>query len=108
MYIQTSRWEGFPISIAEAMYLGSPCAVSDTIDLAKLFADEDLGLVLPSNPKEAALSLSEVLAHPASLLRWSQRARSFAHRHFNPSAVASDYVDLYQEVLMREKRVGQV
>jgi glycosyltransferase involved in cell wall biosynthesis len=108
VYIQTSRWEGFPISIAEAMYLGVPCAVSDTIDLAKLFANEDLGLVLPSNPKEAALSLSEVLAHPASLLRWSQRARTFAHRHFNPTAVASDYVDLYQEVLMREKRVGQV
>jgi len=103
MYVQTSRWEGFPISVAEAMYLGVPCAISDTIHLARLFAAEDLGLVLPSNPEVAATVLSEALAHPASLLRWSQRARTFAHKHFDPRAVASDYVDLYREVLAREK-----
>ncbi len=108
VYIQASRWEGFPISVAEAMYLGVPCAISDTIHLAKLFAEEDLGLVLPSSPKEAAVSLSEALAHPANLLRWSQRARAFAHKHFDPRAVASDYVDLYREVLVREKPLGLV
>ncbi len=108
LYIQTSRWEVFSISVGEAMYLGVPCAIADSMHLAKLFAEQDLGLVLPSNPEGAATALSEVLANPASLLRWSQRARTFAHEHFDPRAVASDYVDLYQEVLMREKRVGRV
>jgi len=108
VYIQTSRWEGFPISVAEAMYLGVPCAISETIHLAKLFAEEDLGFVLPADTKGAAMGLSEVLTHPPSLLRWSQRARTFAHKHFNARVVASNYVDLYQEVLMREKRVGHV
>lgn len=105
LYIQTSRWEVFGLSVAEAMYLGVPCAISSTIHLAKSFAEEDLGLVLPSNPEEAARSVSEALAYPDSLLHWSKRARTYAHKNFDPRTVASDYVDLYQEVLRRESFV---
>ncbi|AOY79096.1 glycosyltransferase family 4 protein [Moorena producens JHB] len=99
LYIQTSRWEVFGISIAEAMYLGVPCAVADTVNLAELFDKHDLGLVLPSNPKKAASCLTELLAQPTQLHHWSKRAQSYAQAHFQPKEVALGYLQLYKEVL---------
>lgn len=99
LYIQTSRWEGFPLSVAEAMYLGVPCAIVDRLNFAELFCQQDLGLVLPSNPESAAARLLEVLSQPNRLHHWSEKAKKFAQKHFLPHAVASQYLNLYQKIL---------
>ncbi|MEL6319439.1 MAG: glycosyltransferase family 4 protein [Cyanobacteria bacterium J06626_14] len=99
LYIQPARWEVFGISIAEAMYLGTPCAVADTINFAELFQQHDLGLVFPSDAEQAAQRLSEALAHPNQLQHWSTNAQAFAYQHFEPAAVAKNYLQLYQDVI---------
>lgn len=99
LYIQTSRWEGFPLSIIEAMYLGVPCAITNTFYPAELFRQEGFGLVFPPQPKEAAIQLSEVLAQPARLQHWSRSSQHFAKENFGPRTVASKYLKLYEEVL---------
>jgi glycosyltransferase involved in cell wall biosynthesis len=104
LYIQASRWEGFPISVAEAMYLGVPCAVAPSLYQAELFRQQNLGLVLPLNPKEAATRLLEVLAQPTQLQGWSERARAYARAHFSPRSAALSYLKLYEEVLYGCKR----
>lgn len=101
LYIQTSRWEGFPLSIAEAMYAGLPCAMAETLNFAEIFRQHDLGVVLPPNPQKAAIRLLEVLNQPALLQNWSERARAFAQAHFPPRAVAKGYLNLYEQVLCR-------
>ena len=99
LYIQTSRWEGFPLSVIEAMYLGVPCAITNTFYPAELFSQKDFGLVLPPKPEEAAIQLSEVFAQPDRLHRWSQRSERYAKENFGPRTVASKYLKLYEEVL---------
>jgi len=99
LYIQMSRWEVFGVSIAEAMGLGVPCAIADTLNLADVFRQYDLGAVLPSDPKAAAASLQEVITQPALLQSWSQKSQAFVDQHFHPSAVAKEYLNLYEEVL---------
>ncbi|MEM7769784.1 MAG: glycosyltransferase family 4 protein [Cyanobacteria bacterium P01_A01_bin.37] len=99
LYIQPARWEVFGISIAEAMYLGTPCAVADTINFAELFQAHDLGLVFPSDAQQAAQCLSEALDNKTQLEQWSTKAQTFAYEHFEPAAVAKNYLRLYQDVL---------
>ncbi len=98
LYIQTSRWEGFPLSIAEAMHLGLPCAVSNVPNFAELFSQHDLGCVLPSNPKEAALQLSKIFEQPDQLVNWSEQAKVFAQKYFQPRTVAMNYLKLYEDI----------
>jgi glycosyltransferase involved in cell wall biosynthesis len=99
MYIQPSRWEGFPLSVAEAMYLKVPCAVSGTVNFAELFREHNLGMVLPADPAEAASRLRAALADADRLRSWSERSADFARHHFYPPRVAEGYLDVYRTVL---------
>jgi peptidoglycan/xylan/chitin deacetylase (PgdA/CDA1 family) len=98
LYIQPSRWEGFPVSVAECLYLGVPSSITESLDLAQLFRQHELGLVLSLEPAAAAKRLREALADGARLRQWSARGREFALAHFYPSAAAQKYVNLYDEV----------
>lgn len=99
LYIQASRWEVFGISIAEAMYLGVPCAIANTLNLADLFEEHDLGVVFPPEPEGAATRIMSALECPEQLCYWSNEARTFVKNHFLPREVAQGYLSLYQEVL---------
>jgi glycosyltransferase involved in cell wall biosynthesis len=99
LYIQTSRWEGFPVSIVEAMSMGVPCAVTEMPNLAELFRQHDLGLLLAANPQESANRLRKALSQPDVLQAWSKRAEEFALQNFRPSEVASNYLNVYPKVI---------
>jgi glycosyltransferase involved in cell wall biosynthesis len=104
LYIQTSRWEAWGISVAQAMYVGVPCAIADTLDIAGLLRKYDLGLLLPRDPKKAVRCLLEALSQPARLQQWAARARSFALEHTRPQTVASAFLRLYEEVAVERRR----
>jgi glycosyltransferase involved in cell wall biosynthesis len=99
MYIQMSRSESFGISIAEAMHLGVPCAISDQIHIATAFRNNGLGLLLPTDSASASMSLTRALKSKDQLMLWSQRARAFARENFDAAPAAQRHVDLYREVI---------
>jgi glycosyltransferase involved in cell wall biosynthesis len=96
MYVQMSRWEAFGVSVAEAMALGVPCAISDAMSLAPLFRERDLGLVIPLDPRIAAAMIRAALSDAVSLNSWSASGRVHAHRAFSVDVVAEAYARLYQ------------
>ena len=99
LYIQPSRWEGFPVSVAECLYLGVPSSIADTLDLAQLFYQHNLGLVLSLKPERAAEQIREALADTQRMTEWSERGRDFAIKHFAPASVAQNHVRLYEQVI---------
>jgi|688.fasta_scaffold16522_4 glycosyltransferase involved in cell wall biosynthesis len=48
-FIHTSRWEGMPFSVIEAMQFGIPVIVSKETNLAEIVANSNAGWVLPEN-----------------------------------------------------------
>jgi peptidoglycan/xylan/chitin deacetylase (PgdA/CDA1 family) len=104
IYLQPSRWEGFPVSVAECLYLGVPSAIADTLDLAQLFYQHSLGLVLPLDPPRAAGQIRAAVEDRERLQQFSDRGRQFALEHFHPTAVANKHIALYQQVVQSNVR----
>jgi glycosyltransferase involved in cell wall biosynthesis len=103
MYIQMSRWEAFGISIAEAMYLGLPCAVASSAHISSLLDEQGLGLVLPPDLAAATEALRNAISDPAQLEIWSSKAKQFAHSNFHPRAVALEFVAFYHECISHQQ-----
>lgn len=101
LYLQPSRWEGFPVSVAECLFLGVPCAVADTLDMAQMFRQYDLGPVIPLDPPRAAEVIRAAMGDEPRLWECVRRGQEFSLRHFHPLAAAQNYIGLYEQVLSR-------
>jgi len=99
IYVQPSRDEGFGMSVAEAMRLAVPVAVSGGCDLAATVARDGLGMLLPDDPVHAARDLASALADPARLRQWSQAGREWTIQALSPKVVAQRTIAVYEELL---------
>jgi len=106
LYLQASRWDAFAISVAEAMYIGLPCAIASTLDMAPMLQGNDLALVFDPHQADSNATILRALSDPEKLIRWSERARTFARHHFHPRTVATQFVDFYGQIISSANAAG--
>jgi glycosyltransferase involved in cell wall biosynthesis len=99
MYLQLSRWEGFPVSVAEAMCLGTPCAINQDLAIEGLFRERDLGLLVPDNAPAAAKLIAQAIADPQRLATWSTNGQRYAADQLRPERAAAEYTRLYRQAM---------
>lgn len=96
--VQFSRFEGFSLTMAEAMGLGIPMAISDSLRASGLFQERGLGLTLTDDPSAAAAALRSAVSDTELLARISDAGKAYASSHFGSARTAQSLVDLYRDV----------
>lgn len=102
VFVLSSRTEGFPNALGEAMAMGVPCVSTDGGDAAFLLGEA--GPVVPTrDPVALAQAVSHVLAMPESDRKaLGAKGRLRVESEFSMAAAAQKFNNLYQVLLQRK------
>lgn len=100
VFLHTSRWEGHPMAVLEALAYGLPCLLTPGTNLADDVAHAGAGWNVAPNPAGIAEGLRQVLTTPRRELRQAgASARAFAHREFHWPRIAARLVEQYRAIV---------
>lgn len=78
-FVLSSRHEGFPISLVEAMATGLPCVATSVGGIPEILRDGVNGLMVPPGQPEALrTALVRIITDPGSSSAWAQAGRESA------------------------------
>lgn len=97
VFLHTSRWEGHPMAVLEALAYGLPCLLTPGTNLAETVANAGAGWRVEPTPAGIAEGLRHVLrAAPCALQQAGRDARRLAEREFRWQQVAARVVEHYR------------
>lgn len=96
LFILPSIYEGYPVSVIEAMAKGVPCFLSDIEPLRHVFKDAALFFKL-DDPKAVADALIELSKRPDILDILKQKGENFANAYGKREVYIRNLVEIYHD-----------
>lgn len=100
-YISTSKWEGMPLSVLEAMAVGLPVIatnVTGNIDVVKNNVNGYLYDI--NNPKQAAEYIIKLAMNFNLWKRFSSSSKKLAEENYSSDRMANETFELYSKILI--------
>ncbi len=101
LYIQTSRSEGMPMSVLEAMAMGRPCLVTSETRMGSIVR-EGGGWECEANPKSIASAIKSIYETKDSLKRLGQQSRKLIQSRFTWPIVARQLKEEYLQIIKKQ------
>jgi glycosyltransferase involved in cell wall biosynthesis len=98
VYVQTSRTEGMPMSVLEAMALGRPCLVTLGTNMGP-FVREAGGWQCQPNPESIFEAIKSTYEKKDTLQTLGQRARELIQARFIWRKIAQELGEKYAEII---------
>jgi len=106
--LSTSRWEGLPLALLEAMSEGVPVAATDVVGNRDAVEHGRCGLLFPADaPAEAARAVLRLCDGPGLWARLSQGALCRAREQFDVETMATATATVYRATTARLHRKMQ-
>lgn len=97
IYIQASNWEGFGLSVVEAMALGLPVIASNIIGLKEIV--DGVGMTFENNQPHKLAEMILKLGTNKELLEDMKAKSVKKSKEFNIERTAIEYYKLYKEII---------
>jgi glycosyltransferase involved in cell wall biosynthesis len=98
--VLVSNWEGFPLSILEAMRAGLPVVASGVGGVAEAVEDGNTGYVVPQGDTDTVRDrIERLLASPALRVELGTNGRRRYEQHFTLDRLVAKTLSVYQNVL---------
>jgi len=104
-FLLVSNWEGFPLSILEAMRAGLPVVASDVGGISESVRDGETGYVVPRGAVELLRErIGRLLVDPGLRVCLGGRGRALYEREFTLDRMVARTLAVYEEVTARAQR----
>jgi len=103
IFLLISNWEGFPISIIEAMRQGLPVVASNVGGVSESVIDGKTGFLIPRGNKEALKEKIKELYEKRNLCyEFGQNGRKRYLENFTSDKMVEKIIKIYEEILNRK------
>ena len=99
VFIQTSRFEGLPLGILEALSLGLPCLVTKGTNLDELVNNYNAGWGVETTSKMVASAIKNAVLKEHSLIEKTKSALQLIEENFTWNKIAKRSVDFYLKLI---------
>jgi len=99
IFVQTSRSEGMPLSILEALSYGVPCLVTEGTNLGALIREYDAGWVIQADVQDIAQGLKLVISQREQWTRKAANARRLVQENYLWDKVVFDALENYNHIV---------
>ncbi len=103
VFVQTSRHEGMPGGILEALSYGLPCLVSRGTNLGEKIRDNDCGWMAENDSDSVADCIRRVIEERNTFKTKSVNASAFVSDNFSWDVIMKDTIASYQKLLEERK-----
>ena len=103
VFVHTSRFEGHPLSVLEALARGLPCLLTTGTNIGELVQSENAGWCIEPSATAVASGLLRVRLSARDFASMGERARNLAEKEFSWSAIAHQMVAEYIALLQAER-----
>ena len=98
VFIQTSRFEGMPMGILEALSYGLPVLITEGTTLGAKVREYNAGWVAETSIESIAETLKKVIAEKTCFKEKSRQATELIKENFAWDKIAKDTVEKYKEI----------
>lgn len=99
LLVLPSLHENWGMVVSEALGVGTPVVVTETVGAAELVRRHDAGAVVEGSPEALAAAIRTLLADPARRTAMGERARRVVRTQYSREVVARRMAELYSWVL---------
>lgn len=88
LFVLSSRYEGLPLALIEAMWCGLPCIAFDCPHGPKALLADCRGWIVPNGNTDAlSEQIAYTLAHPEEAAERAEKAQAFAHTAYSEKTI---------------------
>ena len=103
VFIQTSRFEGMPLGILEALSYGIPCLITEGTTLTE-FVKQEAGWSCETDAKSISLTIKKAIEEKRLLNQKSQCAKNICEKYFSWENVSRSTLEEYVKIIKRTKK----
>ena len=98
LFVLSSRYEGLPLALIEAMWCGTPCvAFNCPQGPAELLADGRGWLVENGNVEKLTQQIIYAISHPEEAAARAQKAQAFAQATYSEAAIMPQWIRIIEQ-----------
>ena len=99
IFVQTSRFEGMPMGILEALGYGLPCLITEGTTLAEMVNENGCGWGCSVSAEAIADAMEKALGESENYYDKSAKAREFVTANFAWNNIAEKAVEIYKDLI---------
>lgn len=97
VFIQTSRFEGMPMGILEALSYGIPCLLTEGTTLAESVEKTASGWGAETSAQSVAAAIQRAVEERGTLAEKSKNALAFIQKNYTWEKVSKDTLEIYKD-----------